>query len=57
LRLQLLYALLQAIDAVLALSALARQHVTLSLLHNLLALLDALLALLRTRFGLFLSRR
>ncbi|WP_236843182.1 hypothetical protein [Bradyrhizobium icense] len=64
LRLQLLHTLLQAIDAALPLRALARQHVTLSLLHGLpplldtlLALLHTLFALLRTRFDLFVSRR
>jgi hypothetical protein len=57
LRLQLLHALLQAIDAGLSLCALARQHATLPLLHDLLSLLDVLLTLLRTRFDLFLSRR
>jgi hypothetical protein len=57
LRLQLLHTLLQAIDAGLPLCALARQCVTLTLLHDLLPLLDALLTLLRTRFDLFLSRR
>ena len=55
LRLQLLYALLEAIDAGLPLCALARQHVALPLLHYLLSLLDTLLTLLRTRFDLFLS--
>ncbi|MFB6462105.1 hypothetical protein [Bradyrhizobium tunisiense] len=45
LRLQLLNALLQAIDAGLALRRLARQHLALSLLDVLRALLDALLAL------------
>ena len=57
LRLQLLHALLHAIDAVLTLCALARQHVTLPLLYNLLSLLDALLTPRRPRFDLFLSRR
>jgi len=57
LRLQLLYALLQAIDAVLALCALARQRLALPFLPNLLSLLDALLTLRRTRFGLFPPRR
>ncbi|XSC47987.1 hypothetical protein ACF1BQ_023430 [Bradyrhizobium sp. RDT10] len=57
LRLQLLHALLQAIDAALALCALARQHVTLPFLHHLLSLLDALLTLLRARFDLLLPRR
>src|SRR5258706_2005163 len=45
LRLQLLNALLQAIDALLALRALARRHLALALLCGLLPLLDALLAL------------
>ena len=45
LRLQLLHALLQPIDAVLALHALARRHVALPLLHGLLRLLNSLLAL------------
>jgi hypothetical protein len=54
LRLQLLYTLLQAIDAALALCALARKRRTLPLLDNLLSLLDALLALLRTRCDLLL---
>ena len=55
--LQLLRALLQAIDAALPLCALARKHFTLPPLHSLLPLLDTLLTLLRTRFDLFLSRR
>ncbi|WP_314949510.1 hypothetical protein [Bradyrhizobium cosmicum] len=46
LRLQLLYALLQPVDAGLALRGLARQHLALPLLLHLLALLDVLLALL-----------
>ena len=45
LRLQLVHALLQPIDAVLALHALPRRHVALPLLPGLLQLLDALLAL------------
>jgi hypothetical protein len=57
LRLQLLHALLQAIDPALALGTLARNHLTLPLLHDLLSLLDPLLTLLRTRFDLLLSRR
>ncbi|WP_235976703.1 hypothetical protein [Bradyrhizobium archetypum] len=57
LRLQLLHALLQSIDAALPLRVLARQHIALALLHDLLPLLDALLTLLSTRFDLFLSRR
>ena len=48
LRLQLLHALLQAIDAVLTLRRLARKHLALPLLNNLLSLLDVLLTLLRT---------
>src|SRR5690242_6408089 len=44
LRLQLLYALLQAVDALLTLHALTRKLVALPLLHRLLRLLDALLA-------------
>ena len=51
LRLQLLRALLQAIDAVLPLGALARKHLTLPLLHGLLSLLDALLTQSRARFS------
>jgi hypothetical protein len=57
LRLQLLHALLQAIDAGLPLCALARQHVALPLLHDVLSPLDTLLMLLRTRFDLLVSRR
>ncbi|WP_334376654.1 hypothetical protein [Bradyrhizobium sp. AZCC 1719] len=57
LRLQLLDALLQAIDAALPLRALTRQHIALALLYHLLPLLEALLALLRTRFDLLPSRR
>jgi hypothetical protein len=45
LRLQLLHALLQLVDAVLALHALARQHVALPFLRGLLKLLHALLTL------------
>ncbi|MCP3372106.1 hypothetical protein [Bradyrhizobium cajani] len=52
LRLQLLHALLEAIDAGLALRRLARQHLALPLLHHLLALVDALLALLGTLLAL-----
>src|SRR4029077_16495249 len=44
-RLQLLHALLQAIDAVLALHALARKHVALPFLRGLLELLHTLLTL------------
>jgi hypothetical protein len=57
LRLQLLHALLQMIDAALPRGALARQHVAPPILHHLCPLLDALLTLLRPRFDLFLSRR
>ena len=45
LRLQLLHALLQSVDVVLALRALARQHVALPFLRGLLELLHALLTL------------
>jgi hypothetical protein len=45
LRLQLLHALLQPVDAVPALHALARQHVALPFLRGLLKLLHALLTL------------
>ena len=48
LRLQLLNALLQAIDPGLPLRGLARERVTLPLLRRLLALLDQLLMLRRT---------
>jgi len=47
LRLQLLYALLQAIDAALALPGLTGKYLALPLLHDLLALRDMLFALLR----------
>ncbi|WP_338833635.1 hypothetical protein [Bradyrhizobium septentrionale] len=47
LRLQLLHALLQAIDPGLPLGGLARQRLALPLLRHLLALLDQLLMLLR----------
>ena len=47
LRLQLLHALLQAIDPGLPLRGLVRERVTLPLLRRLLALLDQLLMLLR----------
>jgi hypothetical protein len=57
LRLQLLHALLQPIDAGLAIRALARQRLALPLLHDLLSLLDALITRLRARLDLFLSRR
>ncbi|BBZ93442.1 hypothetical protein BDS110ZK25_10570 [Bradyrhizobium diazoefficiens] len=57
LRLQLLHALLQAIDAGLALGGLARQHLALPLLHHLLALLDLLLMLLRALVDLLPSRQ
>jgi hypothetical protein len=52
LRLQLLHALLQPIDAGLAISGLARQHLALPLLQYLLALLHVLLALLDTLLAL-----
>jgi hypothetical protein len=55
LRLQLLHALLQAINPGLTLGTLARQRRALPLLHQLLSLLDALLTRLRTRLDLFLS--
>ena len=45
LRLQLFHALLQPIDALLALRALARKHVALPLLRGLLELLHTLLTL------------
>ena len=54
LRLQLLHALLQPIDAVLALHALARKHVALPFLRGLLELLHALLTL---ELPLFCSNR
>ncbi|WP_235939284.1 hypothetical protein [Bradyrhizobium hipponense] len=55
LRLQLLHPLLQAIDAILTIRRLARQHLALPLLHHLLALLDLLLLLLlRTLLNLLL---
>ncbi|WP_456686201.1 hypothetical protein [Bradyrhizobium sp. P5_C11_2] len=57
LRLQLLHALLQAIDPGLALRGLARQHLALPLLHHLLALLDLLLMLLRALVDLLPSRQ
>ena len=64
LRLQLLHALLQAIDPGLALGTLARQRVALPLLRELLALLGDLLALreplfarLRSLQNPFLPRR
>ena len=57
LRLELLYVLLQAIDAGLALRGLARQHVALPLLRRLFALLDLLLVLLRALFDLIPSRQ
>ncbi|WP_229164264.1 hypothetical protein [Bradyrhizobium altum] len=47
LRLQLLHALLQAIDPGLPLRGLVRERITLPLLRRLLALLDQLLMLLR----------
>ncbi|WP_334536399.1 hypothetical protein [Bradyrhizobium sp. AZCC 2230] len=57
LRLQLLHALLEPIDAGLALRRLARQHFALPLLHHLLALLDLLLMLLRTLVDLLSLRQ
>ncbi|HET7124010.1 MAG TPA: hypothetical protein VFI51_07830 [Bradyrhizobium sp.] len=57
LRLQLLHTLLQAIDAFLALRALARKRVALPLLHGMLLLLLTLLTLLRALFDPLLSRR
>ena len=57
LRLQLLHALLQPIDAALPFCALACKHLALPLLHDLLALLDLLLTLLGALFCLLLSRR
>ena len=52
LRLQLLHALLQAIDAVLALHALAREHIALPVLRGLLGLLSTLLTLELPLLGL-----
>jgi len=52
LRLQLLHAPLQAVDAGLTIHGLARKYVALPLLHHLLSLLEALLARLRTLFSL-----
>ena len=52
LRLQLLHALLQPIDALLVLHALAREHLALPLLGDLLELLHAPLALEEALFGL-----
>ncbi|WP_249149274.1 hypothetical protein [Bradyrhizobium manausense] len=57
LRLQLLHALLEPIDAGLALCRLARQDLALPLLHHLLVLLDLLLMLLRALFNLLPSRQ
>ncbi|WFU58675.1 hypothetical protein QA639_14750 [Bradyrhizobium pachyrhizi] len=57
LRLQLLHALLQAIDPGLPLSGLARERVTLPLLRRLLALLDHLLVLLRALLNALRRRR
>ncbi|WP_407184522.1 hypothetical protein [Bradyrhizobium centrosematis] len=57
LRLELLHALLQAIDAGLAFRSLARQHLALVLLHHLLALLNLLLALLCALFDLIPPRQ
>jgi len=55
--LQLLHALLQAIDAALALRGLARKRLALPLLHHLLALLDDLLMLLRALLDPLSSRQ
>ncbi|WP_246667929.1 MULTISPECIES: hypothetical protein [Bradyrhizobium] len=57
LRLQLLHALLQAIDPGLPLGGLARERVTLPLLRRLLALLDHLLLLLRAPLNALRRRR
>ncbi|WFU70404.1 hypothetical protein [Bradyrhizobium sp. CB2312] len=57
LRLELLHALLQAINAGLAFRRLARQHLALPLLHHLLALLDLLLMPLRALIDLVPSRQ
>ncbi|WP_342732557.1 hypothetical protein [Bradyrhizobium sp. B117] len=57
LRLELLHALLQAINAGLAFRCLARQHLALPLLHHLLALLDLLLMPLRALIDLVPSRQ
>ena len=57
LRLQLLHALLQAIDPGLPLGGLARERVTLPLLRRLLALLDHLLMLLRALLNALCRRR
>ncbi|WP_456784273.1 MULTISPECIES: hypothetical protein [unclassified Bradyrhizobium] len=57
LRLQLLHALLQAIDPGLPLGGLARERVTLPLLRRLLALLDHLLMLLRALLNALRRRR
>ena len=56
LRLQLLYALLQEINAALSLRALAGQHVALPFLHELPPFLNALFAMLRTGFDPFSAR-
>ncbi|WP_247496701.1 hypothetical protein [Bradyrhizobium sp. 149] len=53
----MLQALLQAIDAGLAIRGLVRQHLALPLLHHLLALLDLLLMLLRALVNLLPSRQ
>ncbi|WP_456821321.1 hypothetical protein [Bradyrhizobium sp. USDA 4502] len=57
LRLQLLHALLQAIDPGLPLGGLARERLTLPLLRRLLALLDHLLLLLRALLNALRRRR
>ncbi|MDN5004967.1 hypothetical protein ACFQZO_29365 [Bradyrhizobium sp. GCM10027634] len=55
--LELLHALLQAIDPGLAFRGLARQHLALPLLHHLLALLRALFDLIPPRKPLVYGRR
>ena len=57
LRLQLLHAMLQAIDPGLPLRGLARKRVTLPLLRGLLALLGELLPLLRALLNSLRRRR
>jgi len=56
LRLQLLHALLQPIDALLALHALGREGIALPLLRGLMQLLDGLLRLLQALFDPHLLR-
>ena len=53
LRLQLLHALLQPIDAILALHTPARKHIALPILRGLLGLLALLSALLTLKLPLF----